>query len=52
MTLLDLIYAAAPYVAVAIVAANWRAIMWLVRTLFCKTPAGVRVPENDQPKEN
>lgn len=42
MTLLDLIYAAAPYVAVAIVAANWRPIVWLVKTLTRKTPAGVK----------
>lgn len=48
MTLLDVIYAVAPWAALGIVVANWRPIWWLVRTLAGRTDG---VMASGQPKE-
>ena len=36
MTLLDIIYMASPWVAGAIVGANWKAIVWGIKTVIGK----------------
>jgi hypothetical protein len=45
----DLIYAAAPWVALAIAAANWRPIVWLAKTLTRSVP-GASNDQQEQPR--